>query len=70
MASTATKQPGKQRIKHFASCINFLWALRLSLWSSRGKDAVTSAHQQAKSHGFFAPLGKQTSPPFGIFKLG
>jgi hypothetical protein len=35
MASTATKQPGKQRIKRFASCINFLWTLRFSLESGQ-----------------------------------
>src|ERR1017187_8730665 len=35
MASTATKQPGKQCIKRFASCINFLWTLRLSLESGQ-----------------------------------
>jgi hypothetical protein len=35
MASTAMKQPGKQRIKRFAFCINFLWTLRLAFESGQ-----------------------------------
>ncbi len=53
MASAATKQPDKQRIKRFASCINFLWTLRFSLWSSRKKDAVSLGASASKKPWFF-----------------